>query len=101
MPVTWRGGTRYSVPAPRGYLARRWFAEVAAYGATNSVDGPRGDGPYATADALVGVGIDLGCRRAGFFTVGVTNLLDVDYFPPGCVLPAPGLSLITGLELKF
>jgi hypothetical protein len=101
MPLGWRAGTRYSVPQPKGYRVRRWFGELALHGATESRDGPRGDDPYVTAEALLGVGADLGCRRRLEMNVGVLNLLDVQYVPPASVLPAPGLSLIASLSVSF
>lgn len=101
VPLLWRTGARYSVPAPRGYRIRRWFAEAAFHGATDSTDGRRGGGAYTTADLLLGTGVDFGDFRGATLGVGVTNVFDVDYTPPASVLPAPGASLFVNLGLTF
>ncbi len=101
VPLLYRTGVRYSVPSPRGWRMRRWFAEAAAWGASNSRDGVRGDDAFVTVDALLGCGIDLGCFRRIDASLGVTNILDADYTPPGAVLPAPGVSLLASFGVKF
>ena len=101
VPFHYRAGGRYSVPAPRGYMIRRWFAELAGYGALNSRDGPRGGASYTTADFILGAGFHLAPGRTGALNLGVTNLLDEAYTPPGAVLPARGLSFFAGLELDI
>ena len=101
VPIHYRAGGRYSVPAPRGWVIRRWFAEVAGYGAAESRDGPRGGDAYTTADILFGMGLHLAPGRTGAINVGVTNLLDEAYTPPGAALPARGLSFFAGLELDI
>ena len=82
VPLHYRGGVRYSVPAPRGYRVRRWRAEFAVHGAERWSDGPRSDGSYLTADLVVGAGIDLGRGRQASVNAGITNLLDETYTPP-------------------
>lgn len=101
VPFSWRTGTRYSVPQPEGYRVRRWFGEVAFYGASNSVNGMRGGQSYVTADVLVGTGIDGRCGRGAWFNLGVVNLLDEDYTPATSLLAAPGMSFLVSLGLEF
>jgi outer membrane receptor protein involved in Fe transport len=101
VPLLGRAGARYSVPQPQGYRIRRWFGELSFHGATDSNDGPRGDDPYVTADLVLGTGLDFHCRKAGWINFGLTNLLDVDYVPPGAILPAAGLSFFASLAVEF
>lgn len=101
VPLLWRTGARYSVPTPCGYRIRRWFAEASVHGATDSHDGRRGGDAYATADLIVGVGLDSGNYRGMTIGAGVTNILDVDYTPPASVLPAPGASLFVNVGFRF
>jgi hypothetical protein len=101
MPVTWRTGARYSVPQPKGYRVRRWFGELALLGASDSTDGPRGGDAFVTGEALVGTGIHLGGWKAGWINVGVTNLFDADYTPPGSLIPAAGIGVIANISLKW
>jgi outer membrane receptor protein involved in Fe transport len=100
-PLLYRAGTRYSVPAPRGYRVRRWFADLSLHGATDSTDGPRGGDAYLTGDVLFGTSLDFGCYRAGHVTLGLTNLLDDQYTPPGAILPAAGLSIVASLAIEW
>ena len=101
VPLLWRTGARYAVPAPRGYRIRRWFAEAAFHGATDSADGPRGGDAYATADLVLGMGFDSGDFQGATIGVGVTNVFDVEYTPPASVLPAPGASLFVNVGFTF
>jgi outer membrane receptor protein involved in Fe transport len=101
LPFLWRTGARYSVPQPKGYRVRRWFGELSIHGASESSDGPRGGDPYATADLILGTGVDLGNRRGAWLHLGVTNLLDANYTAPASILTAPGLGLFANLEIKF
>lgn len=101
VPFHYRAGARYSVPAPRGYRVRRWYAELAAHGAQDWVDGPRSGDSYLTADLILGIGLDLGCGRQAAFNCGLTNLLDEDYTAPRAALPAAGRSLFAGVSVDF
>lgn len=101
VPFHWRAGSRYSVPAPKGYRVRRWYAELAAHGADDWRDGPRAGDGYVTADLILGLGLDLGCGRQASFNAGITNLLDEDYAAPRSALPAAGLSFFAGFEVDF
>ena len=101
VPFHWRAGTRYSVPAPKGYRVRRWYAELAAHGADDWRDGPRSGDGYVTADLILGLGLDLGCGRQASLNAGITNLLDEDYVAPRSALPAAGRSFFAGFEVDF
>lgn len=101
VPFQWRTGWRYSVPQPQGYRVRRWFGEVALYGASNSADAGRGGADYVSADLLLGTGIDLRCGRGAWFNVGVTNLFDADYTTATSVLPVTGISFLVGGGIQF
>ncbi|MEZ6006996.1 MAG: TonB-dependent receptor [Planctomycetota bacterium] len=101
VPFHWRAGTRYSVPAPKGYRVRRWYAELAAHGADDWRDGPRSGDGYVTADLILGLGLDLGCGRQASLNMGITNLLDEDYVAPRSALPAAGRSFFAGFEVDF
>ncbi|MDJ0973863.1 MAG: TonB-dependent receptor [Planctomycetota bacterium] len=100
-PFQWRTGARYSVPAPKGYRVRRWFAEAALYGASESREGITGGGSYVSADLLFGGYLDLGCWDVVKANLGITNLFDQDYTLAGSALAAPGLSLIAGFSVDF
>lgn len=101
VPIHYRSGVRYSVPAPKGYRFRRWFAEVAGHGAASWRDGPRSDDAYFTADVLLGLNVDLACGRNASVHMGLTNLLDESYTPPQSTLPAAGLSFFAGFQIDI
>lgn len=100
-PFQWRAGARYSVPAPKGYRVRRWFADAALYGASESREGITGGGSYVTADLLFGGYLDFGCWDVVRVNLGIVNCFDRDYTQAGSALAAPGLSLIAGLSVDF
>lgn len=101
VPLQWRTSVRYSVPQPQGWRVRRWFGDLALHGASASRDGPRGGGAWATADLVLGVGLDGGCGRGGWLNVGVTNLLDEDEVPAAALLPMAGRSVFASLAFDF
>ena len=101
-PIHGRVGARYSSCVGPRCGVRRWFAEAAVRGASNSghADHTGGDA-FATAEILGGIGWSSGGRRAFWATVGVTNLFDADYTEPFARLPAAGRSLIASLSMDF
>jgi outer membrane receptor protein involved in Fe transport len=101
VPFQWRTSARYSVPQPEGYRVRRWFGELALYGASDSFDGPLGGEAYVTADLIFGASFDHRCGRGGWINFGVTNLLDEDYTPATALLPAAGLSFFASVGVDF
>ncbi len=101
VPLLWRLGTRYSVPQPRGYRVRRWFADAAVYGASNAEHGYTGGDSYVTGEVLLGTGLDFGDYHDAFLNFGVTNLFDASYVPPASRLPAPGLSFFASLAVDM
>lgn len=101
VPVQWRAATRYSVPQPQGYRVRRWFGEASLYGASASRDGVRGGGAWTTADLVLGMGLDGGCGRGGWLSLGLTNLLDEDEVPATALLPMAGRSFFVSLAYDF
>lgn len=101
MPFQWQTGVRYSVPTPKGYRVRRWFAEAALRGALEGREGITGGGMYATADLLLGGYIDMAGWDVIKVNLGVTNLFDRDYTVFGSALESPGRSLILGVSVDF
>ncbi len=101
VPITYRGGTRYSVPAPRGYVVRRWHADLAIHGATTARRGNIGSGPYTTADFVVGGMFDLGRNNVGRINLGVLNIFNQDYRAPGSLLIVPGLSVFGSIGIDL
>ncbi len=101
VPFLWRTGVRYSVPQPRGYRVRRWFADAALYGATNSRDGVRGGASFVTGEVILGTGLDFGDYHSAWLNLGVRNLFDTEYTPPASRLSAPGLSFFANLQVDM
>ena len=101
VPFNYRGGARYSVPAPKGYLVRRWYGELSARGAGSSRRGPLGGGAYTTGDLLIGGQFDLARGRSAKLNLGVTNILDKAYRPATAQLLAPGRSVFFSLGVDL
>lgn len=101
VPFNYRGGARYSVPAPKGYLVRRWYGELSARGAGSSRRGPLGGGAYTTGDLILGGQFDLARGRSARLNLGITNLLDKAYRPATAQLLAPGRSFFFSLGVDL
>lgn len=100
-PFQYRGGVRYSVPQPQGFLVRRWFADLSIYGETESREGQVGGGGYTTMDLLFGTLFDLGEWNTMRFGFGARNLLDQRYRAADTLLEASGISFLVNLGIDF
>ena len=71
---------------------------ISKYGAAASNQGNIGGEAYTTADIVFGGQIDLGKGRWTEMNIGVSNIFNANYTPPGAIFDAPGMSLFASFS---